>query len=404
MESIPPIFIKAINPGYSVDGQTNVGEFVELSRPLSDIPFLLTNILLRYTNSSGNAVTLFAFPEGSLMAGENLLLRFAGSPDSELANATYAKTLAMSAGPLELIMNGEVIDSVCWHSKADCLAPFNSSNPTILVRDDNMIFTHQTAYLPTYHTDALQTITQDSPPTTSTSPAPHCQGLQFSEIFTFYQTDSSEQFIEFFNSTASPIDLAGCTIKYKNNTHSLSGTVAAQSYFVYSPDFSLTKNPTTTNTIELFDADGSPIDALIYGGQKKLRSFAKIMQNGTPTWQLTYAITKGSANILQQYQTCEEGKIINEATGHCVKAPTPTVAKTCAEGYFLNPATNRCKKLPTNTGTTYALATLSPAESSESFIALYTVIVILLIGCIYIILQFRVELKQLFGKVFRRSH
>ena len=94
------LFIKAVNPGYIVDGVSNVGEMIEVGREKSDEPFLLTGYSIGYTNSSGKYATLFTFPENSWMTGESLLLRFASSPGHELANLSYTKTLAMTAGPL----------------------------------------------------------------------------------------------------------------------------------------------------------------------------------------------------------------------------------------------------------------------------------------------------------------
>ena len=133
-EDIPNLYIKAINPGYSIDEKNNVGELIEIGKKNSDEMVSLAGITIGYTNSSGNDSTLFEFPENSFLTGESILLRLASSPDSELAAANYTKTLAFKAG-LSLKKDNEVLDEVCWTGKTGCYKDFKSSNPTFLVRD-----------------------------------------------------------------------------------------------------------------------------------------------------------------------------------------------------------------------------------------------------------------------------
>ena len=135
MEILPEVFIKAVNPGYTIDGVNNVGEMIEIGRKCSDEMMSLTGFSLGYTNSSGNYTTLVEFSEHGYMIGERLLLRLASSPDHELANLVYTKTLALKAGPLELRHGDEVIDSVCWNNKDGCATEFKKENPTTLVRN-----------------------------------------------------------------------------------------------------------------------------------------------------------------------------------------------------------------------------------------------------------------------------
>ena len=79
-DNIPEIYIKAINPGYSIDGKTNVGEMIEIARKNSDTPISLAGATVGYTNSSGNYSILFEFPENSWITGETILLSYASSP------------------------------------------------------------------------------------------------------------------------------------------------------------------------------------------------------------------------------------------------------------------------------------------------------------------------------------
>ncbi len=421
---LPEVYIKAINPGYTIDGEANVGEFIELGKSPDSPSLSLAGFVLSYTNSSGNSVILYEFPEGSWMTGESILLRLASSSGSELANLTYSKTLALKAGPLMLTSGETIIDSVCWNSKENCLAEFKSSNPTTLVRDaETNGFLHLETYEPVYGLGNYQIDLLDPEPETTPepepadfelipksepepAPAPHCGGLEFSEIYTYYESDQSEQFIEFYNPTKESIVLDGCEIKYKNKFYPLVGTVAPEGYFVRELlDFALTKNPIRSNLIEVIDEDGSVAASLTYPtGQKKATSYARIGEE----YQTTYNITPGAANIYQKYRNCEEGKVINEKTGNCVKETTTkttaAATKTCPEGKYLNPLTGRCKIIENNTGAEYptALSLSDDEPKTTNFTALYAVLGIIALALGLIIFEFRFEIKKLFGKVFQR--
>lgn len=197
----------------------------------------------------------------------------------------------------------------------------------------------------------------------------------------------------------------------------------------YLTDFSITKNPTTSATIELIDTTSEVLTSLTYpNGQKKATSYALIgyQPDGTELWRTTFAPTPGEPNNYQEFRTCEEGKVINTATGNCVKVtvvkektcpagqylnpltgrcnkiPTIKAATTCIEGYELNPETGRCRKIKVNDGADYSLATVTYKEES-SFIALYAVLGVIGVGLIYVIYEFRQEIMRLFRKVFRQS-
>ena len=139
---------------------------------------------------------------------------------------------------------------------------------------------------------------------------------------------------------------------------------------------------------------------------------------------MTYAPTPGTPNNYQEFKTCEKGKVINEVTGNCVKATEVKTKvckegyylniftgrcrkivvpkeKTCKEGYYLNPETGRCRKNKQNDGANYSLEPEN-YEKSSSFVALYAVLGVVLMGIIYVIYEFRDEIKKFFGKVFRR--
>lgn len=420
-EQIPEIYIKAINPGYTVDGKSNVGEMIEIGRKSSDTSVSLAGITIGYTNSSGNYSTLVEFPEHSLMTGETLLLRLASSPDSELAAVNYTKTLAFKGG-IDLKMNSEVVDSACWTGKDECYKDFKSANPTVLVR--NLVtgdFEHLglAEYEPVYDVESyfVEVAKEEEGYGQMMS---RCKGLQFSEILSYYESSKAEQFIEFYNQGAEQILLEGCQVRYKNKNYNLSGVVGAEGYYVYYPNgFNLTKNPTNFNILELIDADGTVVDTLKYpNGQRKGASyiFVGYDERGEEIWKVTYAPTPGGANNYQEFRTCEEGKVINEATGNCVKVTTvaekickegyylniltgrcnkikTAAEKTCKEGYELNPETNRCRKIKENTGANYNLEPENYKEES-SFVALYAVLGVVGAGLAYLVYEFRHEILR----------
>ncbi len=426
--NLPELYIKAINPGYSVDGVGNVGEMIEIARKNSDQKISLAGATVGYTNSSGNYSVLVEFPENSWITGESILLRLASSPESELAALTYTKTLAFKAG-IDLRIGEEIIDSVCWTGKDECYSEFKSAHPTSLVRNSETgVFEHLESYEPIYNADSYY-VEKVEDEEGYGKVAVQCVGLEFSEVLSYYENSRDEQFVEIHNMTAEQILLDGCKIRYKNKNYALQGVLKADSYKAYYPsEFSLTKNPTSGNTIELYDIDGTKLDTLFYpNGQRKGTAYALIGydKGGNEIWKTTYAPTPNEPNNYQEFKTCEEGKVINKETGNCVKVATVTEKicpegqylniltgrckkvekskeKTCKEGYYLNPETGRCRKIVSNDGATYKI-TPEKYETKSTFVALYAVIGVLAIGLVVLVYEFRNEIKKLFDKVFRRS-
>ena len=419
---ISDIYIKAINPGYMVDGQSNVGEMIEIARHgNSDELISLAGVAVRYTNSSRNKTVLVEFPENSFIAGETILLRLASSTDHELAAVNYTKTLAFK-GKLELVLGEEVLDLVCWTGEDGCIEPFKSSKPTALVRSEDG-FTHTEDYKPKYEENSY--IVDDDG---KGEVASQCKGLIFSEVLSYYAESQDEQFVEFYNTNAEQILLDGCFLRYKNKDYKLSGILRPEEYHArWLKDFGITKNPNNNGILELVDSTGEILDVLIYpNGQRKGTSYAFIGYDdkGEEIWHTTYAVTPGKANNYQEFKTCEAGKVVNEQTGNCVKVteviekvcPAGTVLNIltgrckkveteigkiqCKDGYEINPETGRCRKIKENTGASYALTPENYKEDT-SFVALYAVLGVIGVGIVYVIYEFRGEIRKFFGKVFR---
>lgn len=432
------LIIKAVNPGYTnADKLTNVGELIALQN-LADTTISLAGLSIHYTNGSGKTVVLFTFPEGATMAGELLLMRYAKSPDPDQSDLTYSSSLAMTAGPLELVYGDEIIDSVCWTGKDGCvIKSFKSSSPTTLVRNlSTGEFEHLLAYeLHFSPGSASLYLPEPTPDSDEQETAPSkCRSVEFSEILTYYSDTASEQFVELYNPTSKDINLDGCHLQYKNKAYPLSDIIPAGGYLAYypSPTFSFTKNPNANNTLSLIDADGEVVDELVYAhGQKKSTSYAKIYDtNGVASWSITYSPTPGLPNNLQTFRTCPAGKVINPVTGNCVNLPTSTTTtecpagkyrnpltgrckniedtaatlKECAEGYERNPTTNRCRKITLpNNGTDYALIPTT-SSSGTTFATIGIVVLLVSLGVIYIALQFRHEAARAARKIRQRGH
>lgn len=435
-----PLVFSALNPGYTVNKIGDVGEFIELKN-LSNEIIDLSDYSITYTNGKGNTSTIVEFPAGSRLEGQTLLLRLARRAEPGTYDLTYTTAIALSAGPLSLVYRGQVVDSVCWTGAEDCYDPFQSDEDkrTTLARDLELgTFAHIKDYQPDFNSEqpgiVLPPVVDgpeepdddldgNFPPSSSTE----CYKLEFSEVLSYYRQASTEQFIELYNPSDSSLQLDGCALRYKKKTYALSGTVAAGGYYTFAPasaNFSLTKNPTSSNLIELVNGSGEVIDSLeYYHGQKQQTSYAKFYDNnGAETWLLTFQPTPNTANLYQEFRSCSDGKVINPETGNCVKA-TNTAAtacpagkyrnpltgrckniesaatqKECAEGYERNPETNRCRKIKTaNEGADYALIPTTYSDQ-KSFVGLGIVITLVCLGVGYIILQFRREIARAMRK------
>ena len=350
---------------------------------------------------------------------------------------------------------GEIINTVCWIGGELCLPNFSttvkSRSYTTILRDlVSGEYHHVNDYKPLYNPDlpglylppdlptdrsdesfAVSTSTEFNPTT-----SPICTGLEFSEILSYYVDDATEQFIELYNSTSRPLQIHGCKIRYKKKLYDLASsptTVPPSGYYVYHPEITLTKNPASENLYELLDINGDLVDAVsLPHGQKSSTSYAVIdhSNNGAKNWQITYLITPGLPNIYQEFRTCPAGKVINESTGNCVNVATlnstlkdceagkyrnpltgrcksydsdeSTDLTPCKEGYERNPETNRCRKISSNNGADYPVVPITDIEENSSFIALWAIGAIALLGIGYIFFQFRREIYYFFRKLLAK--
>ena len=76
--------------------------------------------------------------------------------------------------------------------------------------------------------------------------------------------------------------------------------------------------------------------------------------------------------------------------------------KECKEGYYLNEATGRCRKIQNNDGADYPLVPETYTGES-SFVAFYLVLLVVGVGLVYVIYEFRYDIIKLWKKKSRRS-
>ena len=434
----PNLVIKSFNPGYSAQ---DIGEFFELIR-LSDHNISLAGLSVKYFTAKGAETTLFSFDETSEMVGESLLFRLKSSVEGEdytgVADGVYTRNMSMEAGRLELYYNDEEIDGLCWgmDGESGCIERFYASGKTktlftTAVREVNTEeigeFEHVENYTPKFDPEKPGLRMIEIP---EEMVEPKCRTVEFSELLSYFESSREEQFIELFNRGEEGVDLTGCSLRYKNKIYALSGEIRANGFRAIYPatewGLTLTKNPTSSNKIELLDADGVVVDTLVYSsGQRKGVALAMMgaKSDGSENWTQTFNPTPGSENVYQQFKTCPAGKVINLETGNCVNEATLTKTlaacpegkyrnpatgrcksyattasaslKPCAEGYERNPATGRCRKIVSNDGAEYPIETETFEEKSE-FVAMGAIGGVVGVGVLYIIYQYREEILGVF--------
>ncbi len=266
--SAPPLRFYAINAGYKTADSAQNYDFIELERTgADDLP--LVDFSIVYFNSANKQTGEITFTASQVLASNHLVLSFAKSPqavgweDSPYLYYFSSSGLASTAGRLQLLKSGEVVDELCW-GKITCTTPNSkfstqSADNFSLVRSADGYIQQQ--YYPELSAAIIENIIEAEPVS--------CQ-LIITEIYSYYQYSATEQFVEFYNPTDIPQDAATCEFRYKNASYPLTGSVAPDSYLIYqSSDLILTRNPSSYN---LYSLGG--FDVLHPHGQKKGTSYA----------------------------------------------------------------------------------------------------------------------------------
>ena len=196
-----------------------------------------------------------------------------------------------------------------------------------------------------------------------------CEKLKLNEIGSYMEPE--EQFIEVVNSGNEPINLSNCYIaksKANNAVHAQMDDYEIEPGGLYAFNVDQTDLEyiaKTSGIIYLIDSDDETVvNYKRYSGIKEGASTA-IDNNGE--WQMTYQMTPGEDNVIEEYPPCPDGQYRDETTHRCRNIPEDNSGeddtdsdnsdadselddnglKPCKEGYYRNPETNRCKKIPT---------------------------------------------------------
>ena len=334
-----------MNAGFKDDDSNQHYDFIELER-MHDSELELEPFRLVYTNSSGNHAGEITFAENLVLSSNRLILGASVNPQySSIPSSPYVYNfgtagLASTAGKLELYHGENLIDEVCW-GKIECeqnYAKFSTKaeDNTSIVRceedcPDNSTYVTQ-KYYPEPNFDSIAEKTPESVPPEPSPPEPDinveheqslpqdsCDGIVISEIYSYYINSPQEQFIELYNPSQNNLSLTGCSLEYK-----------------------------TSSLITIKDAQDAIVASVNYPhGQRKGVSYALFgIDTDDSGWLQTYSPTPGAPNKYQEFQSCPSGKVINKATGNCIKEQENT-SITCPAGKYLNPLTRRCKTIET---------------------------------------------------------
>jgi hypothetical protein len=263
------LFFRAVNAGYKDDESSQNYDFIELAKTAkSSLELALFRI--EYYNSSDKLAGEISFEESAILDHDTLVLGFSKSPQYANSSSNYLYTfsssgLASTAGRLRLIFEDDAIDELCW-GKLVCE---NNLGKFVTAAADNYSFVRcdeecevayrAEKYYPEINESAIQIIEPE---------LPSCAGLIINEIYSYYENDVSEQFVEILNNSDEQIILDNCAITYKNKQYPLQGALDSK-YYIAVRDIPLAKDPSTSNLIELIDGNGVVDSATYEHGQKK---------------------------------------------------------------------------------------------------------------------------------------
>ena len=130
--------------------------------------------------------------------------------------------------------------------------------------------------------------------------------------------------------------------------------------------------------------------------------------------------TESSTVSESSIKTCPEGKFLNPKTNRCKnlqeidesttgktittynpKTGEATIEKICNDGYELDEDSNRCKKIKKNDGEKYNIEVPNLGEDSKNdFMAIGSIILILSLGLVFVIFQYRHEIMKFIKSLF----
>lgn len=264
-----PLLFSAINAGYKDDQSAQNYDFFEIKKGVAS-NLDISPYKIQYYNSGDNLAGELEFAKPTVFQSDSVIFGFSKSPQylDFLPRFLYnfgTAGLASTAGRLKIILGEETIDEICW-GKISCennvqkFATDQDGNTTA-IRNENGEYVYE-KYYPSINETAFL-IPEPEPEQTKS-----CSGLLITEIYSYYEESSSEQFIELFNSNDDELVLESCTLRYKSKEYPLLGTLLPKQYTIIQ-DLSLTKDPSSELSIEIIDSSGVVDIANYAHGQKK---------------------------------------------------------------------------------------------------------------------------------------
>lgn len=299
--------------------------------------------------------------------------------------------LARTGGHLRIIDGtGQLTDRVGWgtakipETKAVSEIPEgysaqrlrDATYPDLLIDTDNnyLDFAAASATLsPQGGSLYLPDLTEEEPPVAEEPDPTTCDGIIITEILpNAAGNDGGKEFIELYNPTSKPIELAGCKLQTSANAKQFGfadGTILQSHEYraFYDTETGLTLPNSTGGEVWLVSST-TELAVQYPANQKDDHAWALIAN----IWQDTSTATPDGANMLPFVEDqeeagdeelepapCPEGKYRNPETSRCRNLITSATYAPCKSGQQRNPTTNRCRSIVT------AVATLTPCKSGQ---------------------------------------
>ena len=180
--------------------------------------------------------------------------------------------LASTAGRLKLMQGDTIIDEICW-GKLTC---DNAMTKVRYRQRENKTAIRCRGLEPFIYEQYYPEIDSAAhlyPRARAENKMCHALAYRLRKYIRITKKIPHEQFIELYNDSDLRFHLDACTLRYKNRNYPLLGVIAPKSYSLLQ-DILLTKDPSSSLTIELLDANGQVFAAEYFHGQKKSTSYA----------------------------------------------------------------------------------------------------------------------------------
>lgn len=344
-----------------------VPEYLKIGRA-NYYPSSLSGIKVIYKNSDHSSREVFAFPAGAVMTGSYLYLVGRESLNDESSSPnSYSAVFNQSSGRLELLdPSGKILDSFCWGGEAcEIREPLSSvpawrQHPTL------------NAWLPELSLDDPSS-SGISFPTPLSSPSPLPKICPPGTVFNPTSSRCGKLPPLKLKKPLSDPELTELSRAATNLSRTLSSLRSTKPAKISTCKNGYILNPLTGRCQKM-----NPLQSCAAG------KYRDPVTNRCRSIALNSVLSSSSAKSNKSTKSSSQ-------QSHS-KSPT-----SCKPGYERNPETNRCRKVKlasVNSGAKFPITKVESAPpSKKTFIAFSAIVIILALGIIYLIFQFRAELK-----------